>query len=96
MAGDLNIDAEEAQVLIGGLDLNLARPGGDANRFYYYRRGDYSSWIDHIGYSGTCGPLTNSFIEYLSQNDHVPIMADLDVEHRPVRSSPPSPKSDSN
>ena len=89
MAGDFNMDAEEAQLLVGGLDLNLARPGGNANGFYSYRRGDYSSWIDHIGYSGTCGPLTNLIDHALNLNYHVPIMADLEVEHRPVRSSPP-------
>ena len=89
MAGDLNINSEEAQALVGGLNLNLARPSREAIGFYSYRRGDYSSWIDHIGYSGSCGPLTNDVQFNLNQNDHVPIMADLEVEHRPVRSSPP-------
>ena len=89
VAGDLNIHAEEAQALVAGLNLNLARPGGNVNRFYSYRRGDYSSWIDHIGYSGTSGPLTNILDFNLNQNDHVPIMTDLDVEHRPARSNPP-------
>ena len=89
MAGDLNIIAEEAQLLAEGLNLNLARPGREDIGFFTYRRGDYSSWIDHIGYSGSCGPLTNVVDFNLNQNDHVPIMADLIVEHRPAMSNPP-------
>ena len=78
IAGDLNTQGEEAEILLRRLGLFQARPS-DENSFYSRKNPEgLHSWIDHIASTEIPGPLENILdAEYIS--DHVPIVTRIAI-----------------
>ena len=53
----MNVSYQEADSLISGANLQIAKPEGNANQFYSHRDATSRSWIDHIAFNGRMDKL---------------------------------------
>ena len=80
LAGDLNIQGEEAREAIRGLNLIQAKPTSPDTFFSLRQENGHRSWVDHIAVSEQLTTL-NNVTEANFPSDHVPITTRVAIPH---------------